>query len=184
MTPRGFLAWYLGTVAMVTASGAVMWHDLQSRKHTDRTAAVAPRVTPAPVTAVADAQPRSAEPNQAPSAKPVPQRSQLASTPLPIPPTPPTMQAGAHPTRVASSAPQSTTRTARARPMARAVPRVPSYQSPSYAGPPEIDSYPGYASGYAPAYPRAVMAPWQMQSYPGYYPYRRYYVRYPYYSAY
>jgi hypothetical protein len=173
MTVRGFLTWYLGTVATVSASGAVMWHDIQSRKHVDIAAIVAPPPTPAPVMNVTDVSPQSpaAEPIQAPLPKAASRRSQTAS--LPVPPLP-AAQPATNATRVVSGS----TRVAKPRLTAKSVPRTPMYQSP------DVERYPGYASGYAAAYPPAIVAPWQMQPYPGYHPYRRYYVRYPYFSAY
>jgi len=174
MTVRGFLAWYLGSVTMASALGAVMWHDIHVRRHVDAAAVIAPAMMPAQMATVTDVPPAIA-----PTDPPLP------TPPLPTPPkagsagpraaltpvSPPrTAQSPSHPTRVASN-------TAKARPVIKTARRVPSYQRP---GLPDWEAYPGYAS----AYPQAVFAPWQMQPYPGYYAYRRYYARYPYYSEY
>src|SRR4029077_7273794 len=59
MTVRGFLAWYLATVALVSASGVGAWHGIQSRRHLD-TAAVVPlpaSETSPPSQQIADARP-------------------------------------------------------------------------------------------------------------------------------
>ena len=169
MTVRGFLAWYLGSVTMASALGAVMWHDIQVRKHVDTAAVLAPAIMPAQIATVAEVPPRIAavEPAQAtPPNKAGSAGSRTASTPV----SPPrAISSPGHSTRVAGN-------TAKARPVIRTARRAPSYQR----GLPDWESYPGYAS----AYPQAVVAPWQMQPYPGYYPYPRYYARYPYYSAY
>ena len=109
MTVRGFLAWYLGTVTTVSALGAVMWHDIQSRKRVDTAAVVAPSIPPASIANVADVPPRSpaAEPIQATPPRLTSHQSQTASLPVPpLPVAPPS----AHAIRVASGA---TTRVAK-----------------------------------------------------------------------
>jgi hypothetical protein len=169
MTVRGFLAWYLGSVAMASALGAVMWYDIHVRRHVDSVAVIAPAIMPAQMATANDVPPAiaaveatQATPNKAVSAGP-----RTVSTPV-------------SPPRAASSpghAIRGAGNTAKARPVIRTARRAQSYHRP---GLPDWDAYPGYAS----AYPQAVFAPWQMQPYAGYYAYRRYYPTYPYYSAY
>ena len=183
MTVRGFLAWYLGTVAMVSASGAVMWHGIQSRRHVDTATVMAPQppATPAPPQAVAEAGPQ--QPVAAPSQPALPklQAHQSPSAALPVPPLRPTPPAD-HTTRVASRATQPWSYAASPRPAAKAAARAPRYQPPPPMPAQAEQANPGYGPGpYVVAYPPAEVAPWQMPpyAYRYYYPYRRYYVRYP-----
>jgi hypothetical protein len=174
MTVRGFLAWYLGSVTMASALGAVMWYDIHVRRHVDSVAVIAPAIMQAQVATANDVPPAiaaveatQATPNKAVSAGP-----RTVSTPV----SPPRVTPSAgHAARVAGN-------TAKARPVIRTARRAPSYHRPGLPAPGlrDWEAYPGYAS----AYPQAVFAPWQMQPYAGYYAYRRYYPSYPYYSAY
>ncbi len=45
MTVRGFLAWYLAAIVVVSASGAGAWLGIQSRKHLDTAVIVTPPVS-------------------------------------------------------------------------------------------------------------------------------------------
>ena len=168
MTVRGFLAWYLGTVAMVSAAGAVMWHGIQLRKHAEIAAVVAPQppATPAPPQTVAEAQPQQPVVEQNQTVLPAlrPHRSSTASLPLPpLHAAPPPDRSA----RVASGATQPWTPTAKPRAAARVTARAPSYryQYPPSVAVREAEPYPGYGSGsYVVAYPPAMVAPWQMSA--------------------
>jgi hypothetical protein len=178
MTVRGFLACYLGIVAMVSASGATMWRDIQLRKHPATATVVAAPIIqatnlPSPIATAPDMASASAaeEPIEAAPPKVVSRPSETASPPAPRG-NPPAV----HATRVTSSATRPAAHLVRT---VKSVPHVPRYPGPAYVAP-----YPRYASGYVAPYSPVVMAPWGMQAYPRYYPYRQYYPRYPYYPAY
>jgi len=177
MTVRGFLVWYLGTVALVGGVGATTWHGIQMRRHVETAGVVGPPlalpVAPEPAV-VADVKPQQPLAEPAPRAAPVrQQKSQTAS--LPVPP----LRAAPPATRATHVA--GVVHTMKPRVIAKATVPAPGYPPTPHPQPPP---YPGYASGYAVAYPPVAVAPWQMQPYQAYYPYRRYYMRSPYYSAY
>lgn len=182
MTIRGFLAWYLTTVAMVGVSGAALWQGIQTRKQMESIVAVAPQA-PAPVLAEVESRPPVTAP--APAALPTPRPQQSsAATALPAPPLRPAPPAGRG-ARVASSALSRSTSAQKPRPAARTVARAPSYRYPPAVAAQGAGAYPGYGPGsYVVAAPPVVVAPWQTRRYSYYYPYYGYYVRYPYYSAY
>jgi hypothetical protein len=181
MTVRGFLAWYLTTVAMVGVSGAAMWHGIQSRKQLEQVALIAPQTSPAPMVSqtVAEPSPPQATVTQNQSSPPKPPTA--AVSPLPaLRPAPVD-----HTTHVASTALSRRYPATRSRPTATVALHPPRYHYPPVVVAQGAEPYPSYPPGpYVAAYPPVAVAPWQVQAYPYYYRYYRYYARYPYYSAY
>jgi hypothetical protein len=83
MTVRGFLSWYLGSIAFIGAAGAAGYHIL-ARQNSDigTVMASAPAIEPAQSATVAAAEPAPAPPRPAP----VPSMSPGPSPPAPSPP--------------------------------------------------------------------------------------------------
>ena len=183
MTVRGFLGWYLATVALVIASGAGVWHGIQSRRHLDAATIVLPSALEAssPSPQVGDAKPMQLTASdlvEPPPPKPHPPLSNAA--PLPLPPLHvPRQSDGA--TQTASSATQPWIASLRPRPTRKVVAHTSTHRYPQTVIARRADVYPYYGPGpYAPAYPTGV-APWQVRHYAYYYPPYGYYPRYRYY---
>ena len=182
MTVRGFLAWYLTTVVLVSASGAGAWHGIQSRRHIN-TAAVLP--PPAMETSSSSPQVANAEPMQLTESgqfevtPPKVHPPQSNAAPLPLPPLLVPMQshsatqtasAGATPPWIASIRPRRPRKVAASASTHR-YPRTVIVQ--------RADIYPYRGPGsYVPAYPPA---PWQVSRYAYYYPPYGYFPRHGYY---
>jgi hypothetical protein len=178
MTVRGFLAWYLTTVAMIGASGAAMWHGIESRKQLERIALIVPHASPAPAASQSAAE-TPLPPAQNQSSPPKPRVA--ATSPLPALRAAPVD----HTSRVASVALRPGVVAARPRPATRVTVHPPRYRYPPAGVAQEPAPYPSYPpESYVVAYPPVAVAPWQMRGYPYTYPYYRHYARYPYYSAY
>ena len=154
MTMRGFLACYLGAVAIIGITGASAYHELQ-RRHA--AAQIAAATLPAPVAEAPP--PEAAAPAIATTA---------AAEPKAVAPTP--VKPVASNPKVAAPWPRLRPHVmARARPRPRVTTEHAEYLPPLLPPSPPPMAY-GYAYP-APAYP----------AYGGYYPY--YYVRYGYYRS-
>jgi hypothetical protein len=179
MTVRGFLTWYLTTVAIMTASGAGMWYGIQLRKNSETAAFVVPPVETSPPsqqtaevqqTLPTTPQDQAALPRLRPS-----QSNAAALPPLHVP-----MQSD-NQRQAASSSTQPWIARLNPQHARKVAARAPTYRSPRTVVARGEDAYTYYSSrSYATAYPPA-MAPWRMQRYGYYYPPYGYYRRYPYY---
>ena len=181
MTVRGFLAWYLATVALVSASGAGAWHGIQSRRHLDTAAVVPPPAseTSPPSPQLADARPMQlTASNQVEVTPPKVHPPRSNAAPLPLPPLPVPMQSHSA-TQTASGATQPWIAGIRPRPARKVVARASTHRYPQTVIAQRADVYPHSGPGaYERAYPPA---PWQVPRYAYYYPPYGYYPRYSYY---
>lgn len=182
MTVRGFLAWYLTTVALVTASGAAMWHGIQSRKHLETAAAVAsqPPATPPPSQQVADFKQTELAASQDQAAPPKLRTLQSSSAALSLPPLRVPVQPDSS-KQASGSATQPWIAGPKPRPSSKVVARAPTHRYPRTVVAQRAYGYTYYGPGsYVIAYPPSV-APWQMRRLAYRYPPYGYYARYPYY---
>jgi hypothetical protein len=183
MTVRGFLAWYLATVALVSVSGAGAWHGIQSHKHLDNAAVVQPPAseTSPPTPQVADAKPMQlAASDQVEATPPKRHPPESNTAPLPLPPLHVPMQSG-NKTQIASGAAQPWIASPRPRPAPKVTARASTHRYPQTVVVQRAAVYPNYGPrSYVLAYPTSV-APWEVRRYAysyapyGYYPRYRYY---------
>ncbi len=181
MTVRGFLACYLATVALVSASGAGAWHGIQSRRNLDTAAVVPPLAseTSPPSPQVADAKPMQLTASDQVEVTP-PKVHPLRSNavPLPLPPLRVPMQSHSA-ARTGSGATQPWIASIRPRPARKVAARASTHRYPQTVVAQRADVYPhGGPDAYEGAYPPA---PWQVPRYAYYYPPYGYYPRYSYY---
>jgi hypothetical protein len=179
MTVRGFLTWYLMTVAVVTASGASMWYGIQIRKNAD-TAAVAasPSEASPPSQQVADLQqtlPATSQGEAAPPELHPPQSSTATLPQLHVP-----RQTGGARLAV-NGATQPWIAGRKSQPVQEVAPQAPTHRYPRIVVARGTGVHTDNESGsYVIAYPPA-MPLWRMRRYAYYYPPYGYYPRYPYY---
>ena len=183
MTVRGFLAWYLAAVALVSASGAGAWHGIQSRRHLDAAAVVPPPAseTSPPSPQLADAKPMQLTPSdQVEVTPPKLHPPQSNAAPLPLPPLHVPMQSD-RATQTASGATRPWIAGLRPRSARKVASRASTHRYPQTVVAQRTDVYPYYGTGsYVLAYPTGV-APWPVRRYAYYYPSYGYYPRYSYY---
>ena len=183
MTVRGFVAWYLATGALGSASGVGARHGIQSRGHLDPAAVVLPPAseTSPPSPQVADAKPMQfAASDQIEAAPPKLHPPQSNAAPLPLPPLHVPMHSDS-PTQTAAGATQPGIASLRPRPARKVAARTSTHRYPQTVVARRPDVYPHYGPGsYVPAYPTGV-APWQVRHYAYYYPPYGYYPRFRYY---
>ena len=182
MTVRGFLAWYLTTVALVGVSGAAMWHGIQAHRHPDTAALVAPPAETSPPSAqVADVQPTQLAASDQAEATPSKLRTpQSGAAHQPLPPLRVPTQPGSA-ALAAGGATQPWIAGLKPRFPAKVAARAPTHRYPRTVVAQRADIYPYYGPGsYAFAYPPGV-APWQIRRYAYYYPPYGFYTPYRFY---
>ncbi len=177
MTVRGFLAWYLSTVTLVSALGASAWLGIQSRGHMDTVAVVPPPAleTSPPSPHLADVKQMQLTASDQAEVTHLPQSN---GAPLPLTPLNVPIQSESS-MRTASSPIRPWIASIRQRPARKDAARASIHRYSRTVVAQRADPNPYYGPrSYVIAYPPV---PWQVSRYVYSYPPNGYYQRYGYY---